>query len=97
MLKTGGANLAGENRSLHAEVNLVQRWWAREGRPIPADAQVFVTQQSCRMCAAILVTACAAPETLRVYYRDPDPGRFAQSTELQRLDLEAPDPEKERG
>ena len=84
----GATNLGGRNRTLHAEVNLVQQWWRTHARPIPPGSEVFVTLQSCRMCAAMLVGACEDPHRLRVTYRDRDPGRYARATLLQELGAE---------
>lgn len=75
-------NTAGRNRTLHAEVNLVQGWWAQHRTPLPDGSTVYVSLQPCRMCAALL--AHAAGGRLTVCYGAPDPGRFARGTALQR-------------
>jgi tRNA(Arg) A34 adenosine deaminase TadA len=79
-------NAASENRTLHAELALAQAWWARTGRPIPAGARLETSLQCCRMCAAVLVASVAGP--IDVVYAEPDPGRFARGTALQRLGWE---------
>lgn len=69
-------NAGGANRTLHAELCLVQGHGA-----LPAGATVYTSLQPCRMCAAILVDAAAGP--LAVRYLEPDPGRLATRTALQ--------------
>ncbi|MEQ1502737.1 MAG: Bd3614 family nucleic acid deaminase [Myxococcota bacterium] len=79
------ANTAATNRTLHAELNLVQAWVAAHG-PIPAGATVETALQPCRMCAALLVRA--AEGRIDVVYATPDPGRLARGTALQALGWE---------
>jgi tRNA(Arg) A34 adenosine deaminase TadA len=81
----GARNAAATNRTLHAELNLVQGWVARAGG-VPAGYRVISSLQPCRMCAAILVRAALGP--IRVEYRRPDPGRLATRTALQALGWE---------
>lgn len=69
-------NAGGANRTLHAEVCLVQGHGA-----LPAGATVYTSLQPCRMCAAILVDAAKGPISVR--YLEPDPGRLATRTALQ--------------
>ena len=44
-----------QNRSLHAEVNLCQTWFARNERPFPSGCHIVTTLQPCRMCASMLL------------------------------------------
>lgn len=81
-------NTSGRNRTLHAEVNLVQGWVARTGRPIPAGAMIVCTLAPCRMCAAMIVAASAQPVDVR--FLRADPGRLASGTALQRRDAQRP-------
>lgn len=74
-------NQGGTNRALHAEVSLVQGWWTRHARPLPAGSTVLVSLQPCRMCAALLV-AMSDDGTVDVVYRRTDPGRLATHTAL---------------
>lgn len=69
-------NAAGTNRTLHAEICLVQGFGA-----IPAGWTVLTSLQSCRMCAAILVEAATGP--IDVAFLEADPGRLATRTALQ--------------
>jgi tRNA(Arg) A34 adenosine deaminase TadA len=71
---------SGVNRLLHAEQCLLAGWHAAGHRGLPAGAEVFVTLQCCRMCAAALVGA--ARGALSVRFAVPDPGRLARDTAL---------------
>lgn len=62
-------NTNGANRTLHAEVNLVQKWWAHAGQRIPIGARLFTTLQPCRMCQGMIHTVGSH---VPVLYRDPD-------------------------
>ena len=42
------------NRTLHAEVNLVQAWWAKEARPLPSGSRLYTTLEPCRMCQGMI-------------------------------------------
>ncbi|MHC4936896.1 MAG: Bd3614 family nucleic acid deaminase [Planctomycetota bacterium] len=86
----GAMNRGGEGRSLHAEVNLAQMWWARRDAPIPKGSRVHVTLQCCRMCAAVLVALSEDARGPEVIFGEPDPGRFARETLLQTFDRERP-------
>ena len=76
-------NAGGLNRSLHAEVCLVQGFGT-----LPAGSTVFTSLQPCRMCAAILVDASAGPIFVR--WLHPDPGKLASRTVLQARGWEGP-------
>lgn len=76
-------NRNGRHRTEHAELRLVQRWWAGHRAPLPAGCEVWVSLQPCRMCAAALVGMAAPGRALRVVYGRADPGRFAKNTALE--------------
>ena len=78
-------NTNGTNRTLHAEVNLLQRWWARHRSPVPAGTRVVTSLQPCRFCAELILKC--APQLTEVLYARPDPGRLARGTALERRGL----------
>ena len=82
-LLAAAINTNAKDRTRHAEVNLIQGWWARENRAIPQDCELYVTVQCCRMCAGMIWDSCENPWSLRVHYLRPDPGPMAQGTILQ--------------
>ncbi|HEX4924736.1 MAG TPA: Bd3614 family nucleic acid deaminase, partial [Bdellovibrionales bacterium] len=57
------------NRTLHAELNLVQSWWRMHQAPLPAGAEIYTTLEPCRMCSGMIHHA--GPET-KVWYLEPD-------------------------
>jgi len=76
-------NTNAQDRTRHAEVNLIQSWWLRERKPLPKGAKLYVTLRCCRMCAARIWDACEDPWSLQVFWHEDDPGRMAQNTVLQ--------------
>jgi hypothetical protein len=77
-------NASALNRTLHAEVNLIQGFCSTEqgARGLPPGAQIYTTLQSCRMCAGMIWSAARAPRSLRVFYDVADPGPWARFTAL---------------
>jgi len=73
------------NRTLHAEVNLVQGWWNKQRKGIPAGAKILTTLQSCKMCAGMIWSCAEAPDELEVFYLDQDPGPNARNRVWDRL------------
>lgn len=82
----GATNRNALNRTLHAEVNLLQGYWDRFQTPLPEGARIYVTLQCCRMCAA-LIHSCAGNQ-IAVFYGEKDPGPMARNTALQLAGLE---------
>lgn len=71
-----------QNKTLHAEVKLVQKYFARTGKALPPHSTIHTSLKPCRMCAAMIWHACEKPKSLKVKYDEFDPGRFAQNTVL---------------
>ncbi len=78
------------NRTLHAEMILIENWWRRQGCKLPAKTRLFVTLQCCRMCAAAVLHVCENPGDIEVIYGEPDPGPMAAQTMLQKYGRELP-------
>ena len=75
-------NRGGTNRTLHAEVNLVQEYYLRTGSRLPVGCRVYTTLKPCKMCAALLAAAATDPGSLTVVYAQHDPGPAARATLL---------------
>lgn len=86
-------NTNGLNKTLHAEVNLLQRFSSAEKEPLGPGWTLWVTLQSCRMCAAMV--EYLAPAGLQVRFGEPETGRFGRGTRLQALGWESPWPESQ--
>lgn len=68
------------NRTLHAEVNLIQSWWREMKRPIPARARLLTTLKPCKMCAGMIWDSCEDRASIDLVYDRFDPGPFGKST-----------------
>ena len=77
-----GVNTNSSNRTLHAELNLIQDYFEQTGRSIPEGAKLYVTLKPCKMCAGALWIAAKNPFTLQVYFSEFDSGRNAKWTIL---------------
>lgn len=82
-----GVNSNSKNKTLHAEVNLVQRLYRDTGMKIPSGSVLFSTHKPCKMCAGIIYDWCEAPEKLRVYYRVEEKGQLSRKTILDQLGI----------
>jgi len=75
-------NTNGWNRTLHAEVNLVQGHYARSGAGLPPGARIYTTRKPCKMCAGLIWCGASDLRSLTVYYGEEDRGRAARQTVL---------------
>lgn len=78
-------NSNAHNKTLHAEVNLVQGYFARQRTSLPQGCRVYTTLKPCRMCAGMLWSAyepLLAPR-LSVYFAHDDPGPLARGSLLE--------------
>lgn len=75
-------NTNASNRTLHAELNLIQNYFENTKKPIPRGAKVFVTLKPCKMCAGAIWSCSEDPLSLQVYYSEFDSGRNARWTIL---------------
>jgi tRNA(Arg) A34 adenosine deaminase TadA len=72
-------NQKSKHPMLHAETTLVLDWIVGGKGAVPQGCRVYTTLQSCKMCAAVLMS-CA--KDVFVYYGQQDGGEHAQSTAL---------------
>ncbi len=77
-----GVNTNSRNKTLHAEVNMVQSYLMRTGRKIPTGARIYTTLKPCKMCAGMIWTQAEDVQNLRVAYVEVDDGPFAKCTVL---------------
>jgi len=83
-----GLNTNKANATHHAEVNMLQAYYARQkaiGEPtgVPAQARIYTTLQCCKMCAGMIHHCAMEPGGLRVYFGVPDPGQDDNKSALQ--------------
>lgn len=82
-----GVNSNSKNKTLHAEVNLVQRMYRESGHKIPHGAILYSTHKPCKMCAGMIYHWCESPSSLRVYYSIEEKGTLSRQTVLDRAGL----------
>jgi tRNA(Arg) A34 adenosine deaminase TadA len=75
-----GLNCNSKNKTLHAEVNMVQRFYREFGRKLPEGSQIITTRKPCRMCAGMIHDWSEIPESLQIHFEEDD--RSSRSTAL---------------
>lgn len=78
-----GHNSNGLNKSRHAEINMLQNWWALHHTPVPEGSQIHVSLKPCRMCSAWIHSCAQDPLQIEVHYRDKDLGPWSLNTLLE--------------
>jgi tRNA(Arg) A34 adenosine deaminase TadA len=71
------------NKTLHAELNLVQSFYRKFGSKLPAGSKLFTTLKPCKMCAGMLFDAAEDMRSFEVIYAEDDPGPNARNTALE--------------
>jgi tRNA(Arg) A34 adenosine deaminase TadA len=71
------------NKTLHAELNLVQSFYRKFKSNLPAGSKLFTTLKPCKMCAAMLFDAVEDMRNFEVVYGEDDPGPNARNTALE--------------
>lgn len=80
-------NSNSKNKTLHAEVNLVQNYFRRTGRKIPKGARIYSTHKPCRMCAGMIYHWSEEREKEFVYFDRMETGSLSTGTVLDRRNL----------
>jgi cytidine deaminase len=75
-----GVNSNSKNKTLHAEVNMVQRYYRETGRRLPVGAKLYTTRKPCKMCAGMIHDWSEDPATLEIHYLEDD--RSSKNTVL---------------
>ncbi|WP_413568984.1 Bd3614 family nucleic acid deaminase [Bdellovibrio sp. HCB117] len=87
-----GVNANSKNKTLHAEVNLLQGFYRRRATKIPAHAILYSTHKPCKMCAGMIYHWSEDPASLRVYYTVEEKGSLSRETILDKMSLNKPFP-----
>lgn len=82
-----GINSNSRNKTLHAEVNLLQRLHREKGLKIPEGSVLYSTHKPCKMCAGMIYQWSEFPGSLQVYYSFEEVGLFSRHTVLDREGL----------
>lgn len=75
-----GLNTNQINKTLHAEINLIQRYYFETRQRFPVASKLYVTLKPCRMCAEMILEMVPANSEFQVYYLEDDLGTHARST-----------------
>lgn len=75
-----GVNSNSKNKTLHAEVNMVQRYFKEWGQKIPTGSRLYTTRKPCKMCAGMIHDWSEDPTSLQIYYLEDD--KSSQNTAL---------------
>lgn len=81
-------NRHGRNRTLHAEVNLLQGWFRATGGLLPEGASIEVTHKPCRMCASMILHCLEKPALSKVIYDIGEDGCRSRMTPLDRAGIQ---------
>lgn len=82
-----GLNSNSKNKTLHAEVNLLQRLFLETHHGIPEGAVLYSTHKPCKMCAGMIYHSSTNRATLQVYYAIEEQGGLSRNTILDRLQI----------
>ena len=69
-----------EDKTAHAEVNLVQAWFHHHPTPAPRGSTLHVSLRPCAMCAGQLLALAEEPGALRVVFHEEDPGPASKNS-----------------
>lgn len=75
-----GLNSNSKNKTLHAEVNMVQRYFREHQSKLPRGAQLITTRKPCKMCAGMIHDWSEDPTKLEIHYLEDD--KSSQNTVL---------------
>ncbi|MNL04444.1 tRNA-specific adenosine deaminase [compost metagenome] len=77
-----GLNSNSKNKTLHAEVNMVQRYFRETGSLLPKGTRIYSTHKPCKMCAGMIFDAAEDPKSLQIFYGVEEAGRLSVQTVL---------------
>ncbi|WGL60962.1 Bd3614 family nucleic acid deaminase [Pigmentibacter sp. JX0631] len=77
-----GLNSNAKNRTRHAEIDLIYRFYNQNKKKLPKNSKLFITLKPCIMCSN-MITECAEDiVNIKVYYFEKDNGTFSKKTTL---------------
>lgn len=82
----GSLNSSAINKTLHAEINLLQNY-TREHGALPKGSTLVVTHKPCKMCAGMIFSAAEDPFQIQVLYQTEESGAHSVSTVLDRYQI----------
>lgn len=83
-----GLNSSHINKTLHAEINLLQRYFEKHQGPLPAGSRQYVTHKPCKMCAGMIYEALGENRgKVEIVYLNEVEGRHSSFTVLDQFSL----------
>lgn len=83
-----GINSNSRNKTLHAEVNLIQRFFREQcGKMMPEGSILYSTHKPCKMCAGMIYHWSQEPKSIQVFYSNEEKGILSRQTVLDRQGL----------
>jgi tRNA(Arg) A34 adenosine deaminase TadA len=82
-----GLNSNSKNKTLHAEVNLIQRFFKEQQCKIPAGSILYSTHKPCKMCAGMIFSWAEDPKAIQVFYSTKEEGGLSRQTILDQYHL----------
>jgi tRNA(Arg) A34 adenosine deaminase TadA len=79
-IEESAINSNSANKTLHAEVNLIQKFHQKTGRILPAHSRIYTSLKCCKMCAGMIWHCAEDLQKIQVYYHQDDPGPKAKTT-----------------
>jgi tRNA(Arg) A34 adenosine deaminase TadA len=73
-------NTQTQNKTLHAEINLIQSFYKKTQSAIPRGAKIITTLKPCKMCAGMIWECSSDIHSLQVFYGEMDMGPHARIT-----------------
>lgn len=83
-LLSWAVNNNSKNKTLHAEVWAVQKYFDTHQCKLPEGSIIYSSLKPCRMCSAMLLHMAEKPEQVKAIYFQDDPGPLARNTELEK-------------
>ncbi|BBH54174.1 Bd3614 family nucleic acid deaminase [Fluviispira sanaruensis] len=77
-----GLNENSKNKTLHAEINMIQKFYNQFRQAIPKGSSIYTTLKPCKMCAGMIWHCAENISDFKVYFLNDDPGSMAKSTVL---------------
>ncbi|MGZ3772514.1 MAG: Bd3614 family nucleic acid deaminase [Bdellovibrio sp.] len=81
-----GVNSNSKNKTLHAEVNLIHRFYREYNNKMPKGSILYSTHKPCKMCAG-MIYEWSEDQSISVYYAIEENGALSRQTVLDRCDL----------
>jgi tRNA(Arg) A34 adenosine deaminase TadA len=81
---SAATNAAGLNKTLHAEVRLVQGFYQRTKCLIPKGSRIYVSLKPCQMCAGMIAESSEDLASVKVHFAEFDTGSCAKETAIEK-------------